>query len=208
MFKDVSSTLNTFADIFPSSTGSALALVISAAVAVISFMTYRRSDFTLRRLRKMIAPLFELVEPTMMRNAQDPDRATVQKVCDLIASAPLLAGGKLRSFRSLTVNHLSFVREWNVLCKRVSAEYDRLSRWNNIPRRSISYRAQNYKPRFAIVPIILILAKLLLAFAFMMVSFLSFLAAAQSIAEGKPEMIVPCLALSLSFLFLSWLTSR
>lgn len=208
MFKDVSSTLNTFADIFPSSTGSALALVISAAVAVISFMTYRRSDFTLRRLRKMIAPLFELVEPTMMRNAQDPDRATVQKVTDLIASAPLLAGGKLRSFRSLTVNHLSFVREWNVLCKRVSAEYDRLSRWNNIPRRSISYRAQNYKPRFAIVPIILILAKLLLAFACMMVSFLSFLAAAQSIAEGKPEMIVPCLALSLSFLFLSWLTSR
>ena len=189
--------------------GSALALIVAGFVAMITFMDYRRSDFSLKRLDTAISPLFELIEPTMMRQSPDtPDPETLRKTAELLSSNPLLSGGKLRSYRNISLDSPNLARDWIALCKRASLEYDRLSRWNNLPRRSIAYRVRNYKARFAVFPIICLLAKYLFAFACMIVSFLAGCTAVKAMIVGNPELVVPCLGLCLSFALLTWITSK
>lgn len=187
---------------------SIVALVIAAIAAIIAFMEYRRSDFSLRRLEQVISPLFEMIEQTMMRNAARTDNDTVSKVIERIKSEPVLAGGKLRAYRALSTSAPSFSREWDSLCKRVSRDYDWLCRWNNIPRRSIRYRLQHYKWRFAIIPVIAMSGKVLLSISTMFVAFASLILAGQSILSMESELVIPALATSVAFLSFTWLLTR
>lgn len=188
-------TLGAFEFLFGSQ-NALLAIIIAAVGALIAFFSYRhnkRSVSAMRRLEDVISPLFELIEPSMMRDAPPPDPQTVQSVLALLRSQLMLAGGSLRPYALLSPKELSSPPVWNQLCKDTSRQYDRLCSWCSIPKRSIQYRTR-YKTRFSILPIVLLVVRAMASFGLFIIAVLIALALLRYVLLAQYEYVLPTVA--------------
>lgn len=187
-----------------------LTVVISVLTILISYFNYlhaKRSHSSEKRLELLVSPLFELVEPSMMKDGVLPDEAQLCKIRELINSQILLCGGTLREFRNISCGIANFHQQWIKLCNVSSSQYDKLCRLQSIPLRTLSYRIRNYKARFAIIPIMFFGIQLIVNTMCLMTILAVFMAIIGSIFTSDYSLIVQFICIGFVFLILFEITT-
>lgn len=180
---------------------------VGAFVAILTYRHTRRSSIGLRRLEMVISPLFELIEPTMYKDAKSPEPQTITSTLRIIDNNPMLAGGRLRECSILLHDNGYSNAAWSRLCSQTSREYDRLCRWYLVPKRSMRYRVRYYKPRFSSFYLAVMLLRALLSLAFGIVAILLSFSLIHFVLLSQFEMIIPvCITLFIAILAFSLLT--
>lgn len=127
---------------------TALVSISSIVLALVSFIRSRRVSQSEARLKQVVSPLFDLLEPFMLSNMEYPSVETVSSVTDLINKNLLLSGGKIRDFFDLSREAPDFTKRYLSLCNIIDREYDELCRSLGIPLRSTKYRRRRYSSMF------------------------------------------------------------
>lgn len=152
--------------------GSALALlsiILSTFLSIFLFFKGYKSPLSQERFKKVIDPVFEIIEPYLFQKISTETLKAVNEISRLIYLNKMLSGRKILFYLEMCTKAPKDKDSYFSLCQHINIEYDKYCKALGIPLRPFLYRFKNrqYKSKFVVVMYFLgfIILALLIVFA-------------------------------------------